>query len=147
LRFSGEIAMKRIYIAGKSKDSWFQIAPEVRKGYKINLAKRDDLKCSNNNGNGCSKRFPLNMLSVDHIIPISMGGYVCDIHNMQLLCFRCHKRKSINIDNKRRSFEDGKKKDPIDTDDRDGRNHPQNNSNGSLNMQSSEMETICQQHT
>lgn len=45
------------------------------------------------------------MLAIDHIIPISMGGPVCEIHNLQLLCFRCHKRKTVNTDNKGRAFE------------------------------------------
>lgn len=96
-----KIAMKRIYIPGKSRDSWFQLSPETRLQYKASLAKRNDLICSKNNGNGCGRHYPLDMLSVDHIMPISMGGSVCDIHNMQLLCFRCHGKKTRNVDNKR----------------------------------------------
>lgn len=57
------------------------------------------------NGNGCGNYFPFDMLTIDHIIPISMGGPVYDIHNPQLLCFRCHKRKTMNIDDKSRAFE------------------------------------------
>jgi 5-methylcytosine-specific restriction endonuclease McrA len=77
----------------------------MRREYKLRLVEVYGLRCDRRNGNGCGKDFPLDMLSIDHIIPISMGGSVCDIHNMQLLCFKCHERKTIKIDNKRRTFE------------------------------------------
>lgn len=86
--------MKRRYIAGKSMNTWFQFPPEVRHEYKNKLAETYGSIC--NKLHGCGKYLPLTMLSVDHIVPIHMGGTVSDINNMELLCFKCHKRKTRN---------------------------------------------------
>ena len=97
--------MKRNYMMAKCPDTWFQLPPEVRMSYKNRLIKRYSSICTKGNGSGCGGHFPLHLLSVDHIIPISLGGPVCDIHNMQLLCFRCHERKTKRIDSKAKTFE------------------------------------------
>jgi hypothetical protein len=97
--------MRRFYIAGKSANTWFQLPLNIRTQYKLELVQLYGPTCNKNNESGCGKHFPLDLLSVDHIIPLSMGGSVCDIHNMQLLCFKCHKRKSLKVDNKGLTFE------------------------------------------
>lgn len=87
--------MRRFYLVGKSANTWFQLPTDTRIDYKLKLVQQCGYKCNKRNGNGCGRNFPLDMLSVDHIIQISMGGYVCEIANMQLLCFKCHDRKTI----------------------------------------------------
>ena len=88
----------------KCTDTWFQLPPEVRV-WKNEPSKEILFYLYKGNGSGCGGHFPLHLLSVDHIIPISLGGPVCDIHNMQLLCFRCHERKTKRIDSKGKTFE------------------------------------------
>jgi NAD-dependent SIR2 family protein deacetylase len=88
----------------KSANTWFQLPLETKLGYKSKLIQLHGLMYSMN-GNGCGNYFPFDMLTIDHIIPISMGGPVCEIDNLQFLCFRCHKRKTMIIDNKGRAFE------------------------------------------
>jgi 5-methylcytosine-specific restriction endonuclease McrA len=97
---------KHFYIAAKSKDSWFQLPVDVRISYKIKLSELYGSRCYNNGssrnnwrtGSGCGKYLPLNMLTVDHIVPISKGGPVSDINNMQLLCLKCHQKKTTDLD-------------------------------------------------
>jgi hypothetical protein len=102
---------KRIYIAGKSGDSWYQLPAYTRQGYKAKLAKmygsrcypRYSITCANSKGEinpqfGCGKYFPLALLTVDHIVPISKGGPVFDLGNMQLLCWQCHQKKTTEND-------------------------------------------------
>jgi 5-methylcytosine-specific restriction endonuclease McrA len=102
---------RRIYVAGKSGDSWYQISPSMRQNYKTILAKKYGSRCnpgftlatSQGMDNksptfGCGKYFPIALLTVDHIIPISKGGPVLDIGNMQLLCWQCHRRKTTKND-------------------------------------------------
>lgn len=84
----------RRYFAGKSKDTWFQLPKEERMQFKNLLIVKYGAICSRKYRHGCGRRFGEEELSVDHIIPISMGGEVCNIDNMQLLCFRCHERKT-----------------------------------------------------
>jgi hypothetical protein len=42
--------------------------------YKYQLVQLQGPKCNINNRNGYGKYFPQNMLSIDPIVPISMGG-------------------------------------------------------------------------
>ena len=44
---------------------------------------------------GKSSHKNVNTPSLDHIVPISQGGDVYDIDNMQTLCWPCHKRKTL----------------------------------------------------
>jgi 5-methylcytosine-specific restriction endonuclease McrA len=102
---------KRLYIAGKSGDSWYQLPHSVRQKYKITLSRMYGSKCNTSYGRpvyrntknksskvGCGRPFPLALLTVDHIIPISKGGPVFDIGNMQLLCWECHRKKTTEND-------------------------------------------------
>ena len=102
---------KSIYIAGKSGDSWYQLPPATRHNFKNILVKKYGSRCSSNNNFslirsvdhkytkfGCGKYFPITLLTVDHIIPISKGGPVLDIGNMQLLCWHCHRKKTMEND-------------------------------------------------
>ena len=43
----------------------------------------------------CDNTYPDYMLHVDHITPIADGGGKWDIHNLQVLCRRCHSRKTF----------------------------------------------------
>ena len=61
--------MNKIFVIAKSSDSWFQLPPEDRIVYKDQVAKRDGLVCSQHNGNGCGKYFPVQMMSIDHVGP------------------------------------------------------------------------------
>ena len=102
---------KRFYVAGKSGDSWYQLPPSMRQNYKTTLAKKYGSRCNpryslsaphsvDNKYSkfGCGKYFPIALLTVDHIIPISKGGPVFDIGNMQLLCWQCHRKKTTEND-------------------------------------------------
>jgi 5-methylcytosine-specific restriction endonuclease McrA len=83
----------------------------MRQNYKTILAKKYGSRCnpsyslsaSQDVDNkyckfGCGKYFPIALLTVDHIIPISKGGPVFDIGNMQLLCWQCHRKKTTEND-------------------------------------------------
>jgi 5-methylcytosine-specific restriction endonuclease McrA len=97
--------MNKFFVIAKSSDSWFQLATEDRIDYKDQVAKRDGLVCSRHNGNGCGRYLPVHMMSIDHIVPISMGGPVSEVSNMQLLCFSCHRRKTRALDKKGLTFD------------------------------------------
>jgi 5-methylcytosine-specific restriction endonuclease McrA len=102
---------KRVYIAGKSGDSWYQLPPATRRSYKRVLAKKYGSRCNPGHNFsliqgvdhkyfkfGCGRHFPITLLTVDHVIPISKGGPVFDIENMQLLCWQCHRKKTMEND-------------------------------------------------
>lgn len=102
---------KRVYVAGKSGDSWYQLPPSMRQEYKTTLARKYGSRCNRSyslsafqgmdnrhSKFGCGKYFPIALLTVDHIIPISKGGPVFDIGNMQLLCWQCHRKKTTEND-------------------------------------------------
>jgi HNH endonuclease len=97
--------VNRIYVTGKSNNSWSHLPLIVKLQYKFKLIQMHGLKCDKRYGYGCGKKFAVGQLSVDHVIPIWMGGSVCDINNMQLLCFKCHERKTRKIDRTSQSFE------------------------------------------
>lgn len=59
--------------------------------YKV--ARRDGLKCKLC---GCSN---INRLTIDHIIPVSLGGDD-NIENLQILCLLCHKEIDKLLGNK-----------------------------------------------
>ena len=44
--------------------------------------------------NECGNTVPDYLLHVDHITPIAQGGELWDIDNLQVLCKRCHGRKT-----------------------------------------------------
>jgi 5-methylcytosine-specific restriction endonuclease McrA len=82
------------YFAGKSRDSWSQMNLIDQLVMKVKLANRDGCLCCTKHGHGCGANLNIKKLTLDHIIPISAGGPVSDIGNMQLLCRRCHAKKT-----------------------------------------------------
>ena len=81
-------------IIGTSSDTWGLMPVEYKQQYKDYLIEKYQCKCKH-----CEKDFEQMLLEIDHIIPISMGGPVCRVGNMQLLCRKCHKKKTENVDN------------------------------------------------
>jgi 5-methylcytosine-specific restriction endonuclease McrA len=77
------------YFAGRSKNTWGLKTALTRIEYKCQLASRDGERC-----NKCKQYFDIQTLTTDHIIPISSGGPVDELANMQLLCIDCHMRKT-----------------------------------------------------
>jgi len=53
------------------------------------LVNRDGYKC-----NCCGSTYNL---TIDHIIPISKGGFPKSMNNLQLLCLTCNQKKSNKI--------------------------------------------------
>jgi len=43
----------------------------------------------------CKKDFKINQLDLDHKIPVELTGDIFKKSNLQLLCHRCHRNKSI----------------------------------------------------
>ena len=92
---------KKFYAVGRSADTWHQLDFGLKNGFKEQLAVLHGVKCCKKNHFGCGKQYEsCQQLEIDHIIPISMGGPVCDIGNMQLLCRDCHKLKTIKHDSR-----------------------------------------------
>lgn len=58
------------------------------------IKKRDDFTCCNC-GNSIYKE-PNLLLEIDHIIPVSKGGYT-EESNLQTLCWKCNRSKSNKI--------------------------------------------------
>ncbi|NOJ30094.1 MAG: hypothetical protein DA328_08000 [Nitrososphaeraceae archaeon] len=87
-------------IIGTSNNTWNIINPEFKEKCKQQLIVRDGNICNMKYNNGCGKELQDSFLQIDHIIPISLGGNIMDLSNMQLLCNKCHKRKTIRKDNK-----------------------------------------------
>ena len=100
-------------VIGTSSDTWGLMDIGYKREYKNYLSNKYGNVCGRTS-HGCGKEFELEMLEVDHIIPISMGGSVCELGNMQLLCRECHDQKTKTIDNKlierRRTFRQESKK-------------------------------------
>lgn len=81
---------ERLYFAGTCRDVWLTRSPEYRSAFKIEiLEKKQNGVC-----NKCKRYFPQGELSIDHIVPICRGGPVDDPNNMQVLCLKCHNRKT-----------------------------------------------------
>jgi 5-methylcytosine-specific restriction protein A len=53
-----------------------------------NILRRDNYVCQ-----VCEEPYPEYKLEVDHIIPLSQGGYDVE-SNCQLLCISCHQQKT-----------------------------------------------------
>lgn len=86
-------------IIGRSVDTWNQLPPEIRQRFKNELFEMQNGMCGYRTfGYGCGKQFIMELLEVDHVIAISLGGPVCDLGNMQLLCRKCHKDKTREYD-------------------------------------------------
>lgn len=81
-------------VIGTSADTWGLLDICTKLQYKLCLIHRDGNVCRD-----CKKELSDELLEIDHIIPISMGGPVCEEGNMQLLCRECHNHKTQKIDN------------------------------------------------
>ena len=80
-----------------SKTPRISIPPEVRK-YVFN---RDKYQCQS-----CGQTNLETNLTIDHIIPLALGGQN-DISNLQTLCFTCNQQKKHYLDPRfRRRFSD-----------------------------------------
>ena len=66
-----------------------------RKTVKKQLLKRKGSICSKEHGHGCGQSFKPHELTIDHIIPIALGGNLADPSNLQLLCQDCHRKKTF----------------------------------------------------
>jgi 5-methylcytosine-specific restriction endonuclease McrA len=49
--------------------------------------------------NACRSCGSKESLEVDHIIPVALGGYE-DLDNLQTLCYDCHKKKTVQDNEK-----------------------------------------------
>jgi 5-methylcytosine-specific restriction enzyme A len=70
------------------------IPTEVRKYVYI----RDNYRCQS-----CGKPENCTQLSIDHIIPLALGGSN-DISNLQTLCLSCNRRKKHHLDPRFRRY-------------------------------------------
>lgn len=66
----------------------------MRRDLIWSLIRRDGLICSTRYGYGCGRKYAIHELTIDHVIPLSKGGYKTLIENLQLLCPPCHYLKS-----------------------------------------------------
>ena len=87
-------------IVGRSSDTFSLLDHEIKNEMKEQVLKRDGYVCNTKYGHGCGKEWEPPCLEMDHILPIAMGGPICDPSNIQLLCHNCHQRKSRKIDYK-----------------------------------------------
>ena len=67
---------------------------EVRKY----VYQRDNYQCQS-----CGKPENFTQLSIDHIIPLALGGSN-DISNLQTLCLSCNRRKKDHLDPRFRRY-------------------------------------------
>lgn len=70
------------------------IPTEVRKY----VHQRDNYQCQS-----CGKPENSTQLSIDHIIPLALGGSN-DISNLQTLCLSCNRRKKHHLDPRFRRY-------------------------------------------
>jgi len=66
----------------------------LRRGANETRAYRTALEEVHKRDKSCVRCGTKTALQVDHIVPITFGGGVADVTNLQLLCKQCHKRKS-----------------------------------------------------
>lgn len=77
-------------------DTWGQLPYHIKLELKKRLVRRDGSICSRRHGHGCGRILEWHQITMDHIIPISRGGDVCDMSNLQILCKMCHDKKTEN---------------------------------------------------
>jgi len=78
-----------------SNNTWHELPEKIKDELKKIVEERDGLVCSQKYGHGCGTT---GYLTMDHIIPIRGGGPVADIGNLQLLCVKCHDKKTMKVD-------------------------------------------------
>lgn len=88
----------RFIAVARSSDTWHQLSIEYKDEIKNRLIEDNGLVCCTRYGFGCGKEFPEVELGTDHVIEIAVGGPVCEIGNMQLLCKDCHRKKTKEHD-------------------------------------------------
>ena len=71
---------------------------ERKDAYKEKLIAMYGNVCTTKYGFGCGKEFLPGELTIDHIIEIALSGPVEDIGNMELLCVKCHLKKTTYYD-------------------------------------------------
>jgi HNH endonuclease len=76
-------------VVSSSINTWGQLPLDDKFRIKDELVVLNDSRCR-----WCLKPFNPNDLTVDHIIPIAAGGPVSDLCNMELLCVKCHNKKT-----------------------------------------------------
>lgn len=77
-----------------SKTPRIHIPPEVRKY----VFERDDYQCQS-----CGKTDRETQLTIDHIVPLALGGQN-DISNLQTLCYHCNRQKKHHLDPRFRRY-------------------------------------------
>jgi hypothetical protein len=90
--------IRRFRAVAKSHDTWHMIDLARKDAYKERLIAMYGNVCTTKYGFGCGKEFLPGELTIDHIIEIALSGPVEDIGNMELLCVKCHTRKTENYD-------------------------------------------------
>ena len=61
----------------------------------LQLIKKELIKNCNSICNFCGKKFDDRELELEHCVPISIGGSEFDRDNMRMICYRCHKEKTV----------------------------------------------------
>jgi len=79
-----------------SNNTWHELPEKIKNQLRKIIEERDGLTCSTKYGHGCGSTNVY--LTIDHVIPIRAGGPVADIGNLQLLCIRCHDKKTNQVD-------------------------------------------------
>lgn len=83
-----------MYIVAKCSDTWWQLPHHIKRDIKIKVVKKYGYVCTKAHGHGCGRALLWHEITMDHIIPISRGGSVCDVTNIQPLCKKCHDKKT-----------------------------------------------------
>lgn len=78
-----------------SNNTWHELPDKIKNQLRDIVETRDGLTCCTKYHHGCGTT---GYLTIDHIIPIRAGGPVADIGNLQLLCIKCHDKKTATID-------------------------------------------------
>ena len=82
-----KVIIRQSLIKRKTMDKWVKL--------KLQIFLRDNYAC-----NHCNKRYQWSGLIGDHIIPIVVGGEEFNKNNIQTLCIKCSKIKTVE-DNKK----------------------------------------------
>lgn len=76
------------------KEGWISFTHTRIKNHPYEKFKRDMLRSVGKKCRNCEKTFSEYDLALDHIIPIALGGAINKISNFQILCRRCHRKKT-----------------------------------------------------
>ena len=70
-------------------NTWCHLPIDMKNGAKTDLISLYGSCCSL-----CEIKLTWDELTVDHVLPISKGGPVSELSNLQLLCRKCHDEKT-----------------------------------------------------